>query len=186
MKAEKFKPDNILSINELNSELELQKAQSLIGKFSWMKKEDPSLGRLEKHLINLVEKYEEKHWANADDISDDQVEQSDLAEWMLEHHDQFIKRRKEIIRNELKERGLKQKDLAKFLARRATHLSEQLNGFRQFSRTDIRILNRVFNVKLEDLFDPFMEEDTRVRVKEVISEYPEANLELKKEDLLMV
>lgn len=184
MKTSKFELDNIMSITILNSELEVEQASSLISKFKWMQKENETLKPLRKHLVSLIEGYENEHWSNVDEITNEQVEKSDNAEWFIENHNLFTQRRKEIIRVSLKERNLKQKDLAHILGRSVSYLSEQLNGVRQFSNNDIKILKRTFKIPLAELFDLYMEEEVRNRVKEVIKKYPDANLELNKEDLV--
>jgi transcriptional regulator with XRE-family HTH domain len=184
MKTNKFDLDNIMAITELNSDLEVEQASSLTAKFKWMQKEDKTLSALRKHLVSLIEKYEDEHWTDVDKITEEQVEKSDRAEWLIEQHNLFIQKRKEIIRASLKERNLKQKDLAHILGRSVSYLSEQLNGLRQLSYNDLKILNRFFKIPLEELFDLYMEEDMRNRVKKVIKEYPDANLELNKEDLI--
>lgn len=184
MKKSRFDLDNILAITELKSELEVEQASSLIAKFKWMQQEDETLRSLRKHLVSLIAKYENQYWSDADEITDEQVDKSDRAEWLIEQHNLFIQKRKEIIRASLKERNLKQKDLAHILGRSVSYLSEQLNGLRQLSYNDLKILNRFFKIPLEELFDLYMDEDMRIRVKEVIKEYPDANLELNKEDLI--
>lgn len=184
MKTNKFKIDNIMSITVLNSELEVEQASSLISKFKWMQKENETLKPLRKHLVSLIEEYENEHWLNINQITDEQVKKSDRAEWFVENQNIFTQRRKEIIRASLKVRNLKQKDLAHILGRRESYLSEQLNGVRHFSDNDIKILNRTFRIPLENLFDLYMEEAVRNRVKKVIKEYPDAKLELNKVDLI--
>lgn len=184
MKANIFRLDNIMSITMLNSELEAEQASSLISKFRWMQKENETLKPLRKHLLSLIEDYENEHWSDVDKITDEQVKNSDRAEWFIENHNLFIQRRKETIKTSLKNRNLKQKDLAHILGRSVSYLSEQLNGVRQFSNNDIKILNRTFKISLDELFDLYMDEKVRKRVNEVIKEYPNANLELSKDDLL--
>lgn len=63
-----------------------------------MKKGDSSLIPLEEHLIKLVEDYEAKHWSDIDSITDDQVEESDLAEMIVRLRNQFIQKIKERIK----------------------------------------------------------------------------------------
>ncbi len=184
MKTIRFDLDNIMAITELNSDLEVEQASSLIAKFKWMQKEDKTLRTLRKHLVSLIEKYEDEHWTDLDNITEEQVEKSDRAERLIEQHNLFIQKRKEIIRASLKERNLKQKDLAHILGRSVSYLSEQLNGLRQLSYNDLKILNRLFRIPLKELFDIYLEEDMRIRVTKVIKEYPDANLELNKEDLI--
>ncbi len=151
-----FDLDNIMAITELNSDLEVEQASSLIAKFKWMQKEDKTLRTLRKHLVSLIEKYEDEHWTDLDNITEEQVEKSDRAERLIEQHNLFIQKRKEIIRASLKERNLKQKDLAHILGRSVSYLSEQLNGLRQLSYNDLKILNRLFRIPLKELFDIYL------------------------------
>lgn len=58
MKTNKFELDKIMSIVELNSELEVEQAESLVSKFRWMQKENEILIPLRAHWASLIEDYE--------------------------------------------------------------------------------------------------------------------------------
>lgn len=73
----------ILAMTELSSELELEVAQSITGKLAWMEKIDPSLKPLRRHLIDLIVKYEMKHWQDASAVTNEQIKQSNLAEALV-------------------------------------------------------------------------------------------------------
>ena len=62
--------DNILKIDELNSELEFERATLIQGKLRWMVKEDNSLEPIRQHLFVLIEKYETSHWNNETEITE--------------------------------------------------------------------------------------------------------------------
>ncbi len=88
--------DNILKVDELNSELEFEQATAIQGKLRWMVKEDSSLEPIRQHLLALIEKYETKNWENEAEITDEQIRESDLAEKIVNAEIQFIQKRKEL------------------------------------------------------------------------------------------
>ncbi len=57
MKTNKFELDKIMSIVQLNSELEVEQAESLVFKFKWMQKENEILLPLREHWASLLEDY---------------------------------------------------------------------------------------------------------------------------------
>ena len=119
--------DNILKIDELNTELEFERATSIQGKLRWMIKEDNSLKAVRDHLISLIEKYEKEHWSDETEISNIQISESDTAERIINAENNFIQKRKELIRNNLKENNISQKDLANILGHRPNYMSELIN-----------------------------------------------------------
>lgn len=72
--------ENALGIDELQSELELERARLLHGKLRWMAKEDPSLAPIREHIGKLTQAYEAKHWSDIDSITERQIWESDQAE----------------------------------------------------------------------------------------------------------
>ncbi len=81
---EKFRQDNILKIENLESELELEYAFNLYRSLRLMMKVDPSAKESRKHLANLIEAYEDEHWSDDSKITDEQVKESDEAEKLIE------------------------------------------------------------------------------------------------------
>ena len=91
---ERLEIDNILKIDELNNELEFEKATSIYGRLRWMVKEDRSLEPVKQHLKLLIRKYEDSHWGKEEKINDEQIKESDFAEKIIHSENEFIQKRK--------------------------------------------------------------------------------------------
>lgn len=167
---ERLEIDNILKLDNLNDELEYEKAISIYGRLRWMVKEDPSLSPVKQHLRRLIKQYEKRHWEDEAKISSEQIRESDIAETIVSSESEFIQKRKEQIKSKLKENGLTQKDLAKLLGHRPNYMSELMNGVRPFSRDDIIVLHRLFNIDLKDLVPPFLKKEVTNHIKQTLKE----------------
>jgi transcriptional regulator with XRE-family HTH domain len=175
--------DNILKIDQLNNELEHERAYSIHGRLRWMAKEDKSLEPVREHLKNLILQYEEKYWGNEDTISDEQIKESDIAEKIIYSENLFIQKRKELIRKKLKESGLSQKDLAKILGHRSNYMSELINGVRPFSKDDLVVIHRLFEIDFKDLLPPFLKSDVRNHIRTTLGELKNKKVKIKLKDL---
>lgn len=175
--------DNILKINELNNEVEFEKATYIQGKLRWMAKEDNSLEPIRQHLLALIEKYESKHWENEAEITEEQIEESDNAEKLITAENIFIQKRKELIKSKLKENEISQKDLAKILGHRPNYMSELMNGIRPLSRDDIVVIHRLFGIDFKDLIPPFLKKDVTNHIKMTLREMKNKRVKLKMNDL---
>jgi predicted XRE-type DNA-binding protein len=175
--------DNLLKIDELNTELEFEQATSIQGKLRWMVKEDSSLEPIRQHLLVLIEKYELKHWGNESEITEEKIKESDDAEKIINAENIFIQKRKEILISKLKENELSQKDLAKLLGHRPNYMSELINGVRPFSRDDIVVIHRLFGIDFNDLIPPFLKKDVANHIKMTLGEMKNKKIRLKMNDL---
>ncbi len=182
-KMDRLDIDNILKIDELNSELEFEQATSILDKLRWMAKEDKSLEPIRQRLFELIEKYEEKNWSNEAEITDEQIKESDLAEKIVNAENYFIQKRKERIKEKLKENGMNQKDLGIILGHRPNYMSELMNGVRPFSRDDIVIIHRLFDIEFNDLIPPFLKKDVANHIKMTLGKLKNAKAKLKNKDL---
>ncbi len=182
---ERLEIDNILKIDELNNELEFEKATSIYGRLRWMVKEDRSLEPVKQHLKLLIRKYEDSHWGKEEKINDEQIKESDFAEKIIHSENEFIQKRKELIKNKLKENGITQQDLAKILGHRPNYMSELMNGVRPFSRDDIIVLHRLFNIDFKYLVPPFLKSEVTNHIKLTLNELKskKSKLKLKLTDL---
>ena len=176
---EKFKLDNILKIKKIGSELELEQASVLYNKLRLMQKHDASLGPLCRHLAQLIEQYESAHWAHESQVSEKQLRESEDAEKSVQYREQFIQKRKALIREALKAKGLIQNDLADILGHRKNYMSELINGLRPFSQEDMLIIHLVLGIKWDDLIVPIVKEPVAQRVLSVIQKLNKPNLKLK-------
>lgn len=180
---EKFSIQNIEKISSLNSELEVEKATNLFLKLRVLAKENESYKVLRKHLSKLIRDYEDKNWSISENISKEQIKESDLAEQIVQAESNFHSRRKEIIRKKLKESGLNQTDLAKILGHRKSYVSELINGIRPFSKEDIIIINRLFKIELENLIPTFIKEDKVLHIRKTLKSIPKSRIRLTKKDI---
>ncbi len=180
---DKFEVDNILKLNELDSELEFERATTIYGKLRWMVKEDISLKPIRQHLKTLIMQYEKIHWNDESKISDEQITESDIAEKIVSSENKFIQNRKNLIRRELKELEISQQDLAKILGHRPNYMSELINGVRPFSRDDIVILHRLFGIEFKDLIPQFLKAEVTNHIKLALQELKNNRVKLKIMDL---
>lgn len=175
--------NNILKLNELNSELEHEKASSLYLKLRILEKDDNSYTKIRSHLKVLIMEYEHKYWSDDAKITDEQVKENDLAEIIVQAENQFNKKRKELIKNSLLKAGLNQSDFAKILGHRKSYMSELINGLRPFSKDDILIIHRLLKIDFNDLFPPFIKQDRVVHIKKTLKSISKSNIKLKKKDI---
>lgn len=180
---EKFSIQNIEKISSLNSELEVEKATNLFLKLRVLAKENESYQVLRKHLSKLIKDYEDKNWSSSENISSEQIKESDLAEQIVQAENNFYSKRKEIIRKKLKESGLNQTDLGKILGHRKGYISELMNGIRPFSKDDLIIINRLFKIELENLIPTFIKEDKVLHIRKTLKSIPKSRIRLTKKDI---
>jgi len=88
-----------------------------------------------------------------------------------------------LIKNKLKENHLTQKDLGKILGHRPNYMSELMNGIRPFSRDDIVVIHRLFNIEFKDLIPPFLKKEITNHIKSTLGELNSPKVRLKIRDL---
>lgn len=175
----------IVNISILTSEIEYEKALSIYKKLRWMVKDDPSLEPKRQHIKELILKYEKINWNNDDNISERQIEESDIAEKLIEKEEEFIYQRKLIIKKKLKKLGLNQQDLGKILGHRKNYMSELINGVRPFSKNDLVIIHRLLKIKLDQLMPTFIETNMIEKINSVLDELNIEKLKLDENDLVL-
>lgn len=180
---ERLEIDNILMVDKLNNEMEFEQATSIHGKLRWMVKQDSSLQPIREHLVALIEKYEVENWSNESEISEEQIKESDVAEKIVSAENIFTQKRKTLIKLTLKENKISQKDLAKILGHRPNYMSELINGIRPFSRDDIVVMHRLFEIDFKDLIPPFLKSDVTNHIKTTLEELKNKRIRLKIKDL---
>jgi transcriptional regulator with XRE-family HTH domain len=181
-----FDIDNVLKISKLTSELDFERASALESKLRWMIKEDPSLKPLRQHLRELIKAYETVFWLDEKSITDSQITESDKALELVRYENQFIQKRKSLIKQALEENGLTQQDLAKILGHRKSYMSELINGIRPFSLVDLVIINRLLKIKLDCLVITIIKDEIVTHLKEVLTQLNKPNLKLEEPDLDLV
>lgn len=174
----------IEKIDKLENEYDLQKASILDRELKLLIDENPGLIPLRKKVRQLIKDYEDKYWSDGDKITDLQVEESDKAEIILNLEQQFIKKRKEIIRKKLKEYEMNQQDLGVLLGHPKSYMSELINGIWQFTMKDLVIIHRILGIDLKNLIPTYLQTETRDKIRESIIQLNKPKLKLKKMDLV--
>lgn len=178
--------DNIFKIKRLESELEVERASILRRKLRLMAKDDPKYFAATKRLKELIIEYETRVWSADKEISDQQLDISDLSAKIAERERKFNQKRKQIIREKLKEYGLKQEDLGKLLGHSKSYMSELINGIKPLSKTDIALIKDLLKIDIADLFPVVVDVETRLKVKKSIEELNNPILNSRKDELLGV
>lgn len=181
-----FDIDNVLKISKLTSELDFERASALEAKLRWMIKEDLSLKPLRKHLRELIKAYENTFWPDEKLVTDSQIVESDKASELVSYENQFIQKRKSLIRQALEEHGLNQQDLAKILGHPKSYMSELINGIRPFSMSDLVILNRLLKIKFDYLIVTVIQDEVAIHLKDVLAQLNKPNLKLEEPSLDLV
>jgi antitoxin component HigA of HigAB toxin-antitoxin module len=175
--------NNVLKLQQLKNELEFERASSMFVRIRKEAKEDPFLSEVRNHLKKLIKNYEQKYWNDEKQISEEQIKENDLAEKLVRDENEFIHKRKELIRNKLKEFNLNQNDLARILGHQKGYMSELINGLRPFSKEDIIIVHRLLKIEFGDLIPPFIPQKRAAQIKNVLKKLPAGKAKLKKQDL---
>jgi plasmid maintenance system antidote protein VapI len=179
---DKFSIQNIKNITSLTSEMEYEKASSLFLQLRVPVKNDKLYEPIRNHLRDLIKNYEKNNWSNEQDITDNQIKESDLAEALADAENEFIQKRKELIKSKLKDAGLNQNDLAKILGHRKGYTSELINGLRPFSKEDLVVINRLFKIKFENLIPAFINQERASHIKKTLESLSNNKIRLTKRD----
>ncbi len=179
---ERLSINNVPKLEKLSNELEHEQATSLYLRLRKYEGKNTSYVEIRKHLRELIERFEQEYWSDSSKITDEQVKESDLAEVLVHAENEFNYKRKELIKNKLKESGINQTDLAKILGHRKGYMSELINGLRPFSKEDIVIINRLLKIKLDYLIPTFIKQEKAVHIKRTLETISKSKIKLTKKD----
>lgn len=99
-----------------------------------LSKDDSKYKVIPKKLRDLIEDYQNKNWSTDSTITDEKINESDLAILIAEKERQFIQNRKDLIRKKLKNSNLTQQNLGSVLGHNSkSYMSELMNGMSHFS-----------------------------------------------------
>lgn len=146
-KLKTYLPSGVIS-----NELELERALHAHSKLLEPAKSDPQLNIIRKQLLKLIFEYENKHWNIDQEVNEERILESDIAEIIVRKEEEFIKNRRELIKTGLKRFGLKQKDLCELLDHKsATYVSDLIRGRHPMSITDMLIISKVLKINMNEL-----------------------------------
>lgn len=178
-----FDIKEIEKTERLENEYDLQKASMLERKLRLMADENPELKTVRKKLRSLIREYEERNWADFNNITDFQVDESDKAEETVQKEEAFITKRKVAIRKKLKEFDMTQQELGVLLGHPKSYMSELINGISQFTLKDLIIIHRIFDISLKTLIPTYLQSETKEKVRESINKLNKPKLKLKKTEM---
>lgn len=177
-----FDIEKVLEAGKLKNELEYERALIADRKLRVLCKENSRLKPVRKQLRDLIEKYEDKNWASPE-IDEVKLKESDLAELIAEKERQFIYRRKELIKKQLKKFDLNQQDLMTLLGHRSkTYMSELMNGISPFTLNDLIVINRLLKIDLTDLIPTTISHKRRSQIKRSIKVIGTSKIKLSSDD----
>jgi hypothetical protein len=175
----------ILKKGHLDSELEFQRASVIDRKLRLLVRDHPELTQERKQLIDILIAYEDKHWSNAK-ITDQQVEESELAVQIADYENKFYKQRKLLIKSKLKEKELSQKQLGMLLGHSSeTYISELVSGINPFTISDLILIHRLLGIGMDQLIPTTLNIQTIVKVRTVIAKLNNPKIHLELPDLVL-
>jgi transcriptional regulator with XRE-family HTH domain len=174
---------DIRKIEKLENEYDLQRASILDRELKLLIEENPDLLPLRKKVRQLIKDYEDNYWSNGDKVTEEQIEQSDKAEYVIGLEQEFVQKRKDIIRKKLKYYDMTQQDLGAILGHPKSYMSELINGVSQFTMKDLVVIHRILEIDLNKLIPTYLQSETRDMIKERLTRLNKPKLKLRKADL---
>lgn len=166
---------NVLRKGFISDEIEFERVLILYRKLRLVKENRPELAESYKQLRVLIQNYEEEHWNNETEITEDRINESDTAEFLAEQERLFLQQRKELIKTKLKAFDLNQQDLGVLLGHTKSYISELMNGIHPFSNKDLIIIHRIFGIKLEALIPTMIPPMEQNRLKDSLAKINKPN-----------
>lgn len=184
--SSQFDLKQVLLDGEISNELTYERALIADRKLRMLCKENPRLEDIRLSLRRILERYEDEKWKPSS-INTLQIQESDLAELIAEKERLFIKERKRIIKSKLKELGLNQQELGQLLGHPSkSYISELINGIYPFTLNDLVIINRLLQIKLENLIPTTLSVDQRKRIKDSLQALGNKKIRLSSADFDLV
>jgi hypothetical protein len=182
-----FDIEEVLESGKLRNELEYERALITDRKLRVLCKENFRLKPLRNKLRDLIEKYEDKNWSRDSKISEKQMIESDLAELLAEKERLFIRKRKELIKKQLKNKSITQQELGIILGHKSkTYMSELMNGISPFTLTDLIVINRLLKIDLTNLVSTTLPSAQRIQIKKSLKKIGAEKIKFSKEDFDLV
>lgn len=181
-----FDIDSIINKGLISNELDYDRALIADRKLRLLAKESLHFKTLRSKLRSIIEKYESAEWNDVDKIDDKKLTESDKSEYIAEQERLFIEKRKQAIRQKIKEADLTQENLATILGHKSkTHMSELINGIKPFTLRDLIIINRLFSIDMDLLIPRFLSNKDQAAVKEALEKLDKPGVKLSCDDLVL-
>lgn len=181
-----FDIESIVEKGCITNELDYDRALIADRKLRLLAKKDHHFKTLRSQLRNIIEKYESEEWCDVEKVDDKKLIESEKTERIAEQERLFIENRKQAIRKKLKELDLTQENLATILGHKSkSHMSELMNGIKQFTLRDLIVINRLLNIEIELLVPRFLSNKDQSAIKEALDKLNKSDIKLSCNDLVL-
>jgi antitoxin component HigA of HigAB toxin-antitoxin module len=182
-----FDISELIESGKILNELDFERALIADRTLRILSKENPKFKSDRRKLRDLIEQYENENWNAESNLPDKKLRESDIVEQIAEKERLFIKRRKELIRKELKHLNLTQQDFGKILGHKSkSYISELINGIRPFSLKDLIVINRLLKINLTVLIPTFLPQADRMKIRSTIKKLNNPKLKVSDKDMAFV
>ncbi|WPR77731.1 transcriptional regulator [Algoriphagus sp. NG3] len=181
-----FDVEKLIEKGVITSELAYDRALIADRKLRLLAKDNVYFKNLRYKLRGVIEKYENSQWNDVDKINDQTIVESSNSEYIADLERIFLDRRKQAIKEKLKELDLTQENLGLILGHRSkTHMSELINGIKQFTLRDLIVINRLLKIEISVLVPVFLSNEDKLKVKEAVSKLDKPKVKLLSDDLVL-
>lgn len=173
-----FDIEQFIAAGAIRNELDYERAMVADRKLRLLAKDSVHFSNLRGKLRDLIADYEAKHWSDHKAITEEQLEESELAERVAEAERVFLENRKAIIRKKLKSLDLNQEELAQILGHKSkTHMSELMNGIKPFTLPDLIAIGLLLKIELTDLVPVFLSPEKKQQIQSALRKLNKPGLE---------
>lgn len=180
-----FDIEKIIEKGIITNELDYERALIADRKLRLLAKDDLHFKNLRFKLRDIIDKYENSEWSDADKITDKKLLESEKSERIAELERLFLENRKKIIRKQLKELELTQENLGLILGHKSkTYMSELMNGIKPFTLRDLIVINRLLKIEIAVLIPVFLSKEDQTKVQEAVIKLGKPKIKLTSDDLV--
>jgi transcriptional regulator with XRE-family HTH domain len=178
--------NKLLDKDIIGNELDFERASILDRKLRVLVHEHPELADKRKKLDAMLQEYEDRVWINAE-ITEEKIQESDIAKAIAEQEWEFIFQRKNLIKVRLKGLSLTQKDLGKILGHTSiSYMSELMNGIYPFTMQDLIILHLLLKIDFDNLIPTFLGINERSQIAEVLNSIGNLKIRLNQQTMELI
>jgi len=177
----------IIEQGKIQNELDFERALIADRKLKLLSKENSDYKLVRKNLRDLIEVWENNQWSSDSVITEEKIQESDLAEIIAEKERLFFERRKKMIKAKLNSLNLSQQDFGTILGHNnKSYMSELMNGISPFALKDLIVINRLLKIDLTYLVPNILSHTERLKIKASIEKLKNPKLKLSKDDFAIV
>jgi len=182
-----FELNRILKEGKLKSEIELEQASIADRKLRLLEPESGVIRKKRKKLRELIYAYEKQNWSSKSKITKKKIAISDEAELLVEKQEEFIQKRKGLIKRKLSKYNLNQQEFGRILGHKnKSYISELMNGVNPFSLKDIIVISKLLKIDLNDLVFKAISVEEQRNIEKTIKALDNPKLKLSKEEFALI